>query len=75
MNPSRSHAVDYLGMAAAPVLCRNHPQFEKRSRNLTAFHLPLRHEVGVRAGGEVVLRDQGKTLRMFRVRRQFYFKI
>jgi hypothetical protein len=37
------------------------PDFEKRSKNLEAIRLPLRHEMGERAGGEVVLGEQGRS--------------
>jgi len=32
------------------VLCRKHRKFEKCSKHSGAFRLPLRHEVGERAG-------------------------
>jgi hypothetical protein len=57
--PSRNNAIGFLRSAAASVLCRKDRLFEQRSKNLTAFRLPLRHEMGERAGGEVVLRAQG----------------
>src|SRR6185312_6456761 len=43
------------------MFCRKHRNLERRLNNSTAFHLPLRHEVGERVGERWCSGNRGRS--------------
>ena len=63
-----------VGCSTFDVLCRKHRDFEKHSKHSRAFRLPLRHEVGERAGERWCSGNRGRSFlqSMFDVRRSVF---